>query len=367
MASHSRAEGALLDMAMKNLLILSPFDGLSHRFWRENVGEWLAQQDDYQVTQVALPARYFAWRHRGNSLTYSRHPELDGEWDLVIATSMTDLSSLRGLNASMRDVPVVLYFHENQFAYPGHDFGLLERQITNIYSALSANHVVFNSEFNRRTFLEGAEALLKKMPDEVPKGVVQEISDKSSVIPVALDLDAVGAPNRLDSPLKIIWNHRWEHDKGPDRLLTIVQGLLETDLEFQLSLVGEQFREQPSEMIMIMDMLKAKYALGETGFVESREAYLNLLGEHHVVLSTARQEFQGLSIMEGICQGCLPVTPDDLSYVEYVPEELRYSSEQDAVHILTTVVQQQSELPSLDLYQWQAVGPAWNKLVDGFI
>jgi len=346
-------------LTMNNLLLLSPFDGLSHRFWREHLVTWLEGQGDYRIRHIALPARHFAWRHRGNSLGYARHPDIAGSWDLVIATSMTDLSALRGMSPWMRDVPVILYFHENQFAYPGQALGALERQVTSIYSALSADQVVFNSEFNRRTFLEGARDLLARMPDEVPPGVVNEISGKSSVIPVALGLEQQVAFNVLEKPLRMIWNHRWEHDKGPERLLGIVESLIERGLDFSLSLVGEQFREQPEAMTKTIELLQANQRLGHLGFVESREEYLSLLRQHHVVLSTAHHEFQGLAVMEGICCGCLPVTPDDLSYVEYVPKPLRYGDINGAVQILADTIPNYSAPIDLSDYQWPQVGAAW--------
>lgn len=346
-------------LTMNNLLLLSPFDGLSHRFWRKHLATWLEGQGDYVVRHLPLPARHFAWRHRGNSLGYARDPDIAESWDLVIATSMTDLSALRGMSRWMRDVPVILYFHENQFAYPGQALGALERQVTSIYSALSADQVVFNSEFNRRTFLEGAEALLARMPDEVPPGIVNEISDKSSVIPVALGLEQQAAFNAAEQPLRIIWNHRWEHDKGPERLLRIVESLIDRGADFSLSLAGEQFREQPKAMTETIELLRVNNHLGHLGFVGSRDEYLSLLRQHHVVLSTALHEFQGLSVMEGICCGCLPVTPDDLSYVEYVPEALRYGDIDQAVEVLVDTIPGYSESIDLAAYQWAQVGPAW--------
>ena len=43
------------------------------------------------------------------------------DYDLALATSMVDLASLRGLIPKLAAVPSLLYFHENQFAYPaGH-------------------------------------------------------------------------------------------------------------------------------------------------------------------------------------------------------------------------------------------------------
>ena len=49
-------------------------------------------------TVLSLPARYFSWRIRGNSLSWAfgERERLQQPYDLIIATSMVDLTSLRG-------------------------------------------------------------------------------------------------------------------------------------------------------------------------------------------------------------------------------------------------------------------------------
>jgi glycosyltransferase involved in cell wall biosynthesis len=305
---------------MKKLLILSPYDGFSHGFWREGLAGYLA--GEFDITQCTLPPRFFSWRQRGNSLTFARKPELQRSFDLLIATSMTDLSALRGLNRNLSSVPAIVYFHENQFAYPGDNtVGLVERQLTSIYTALSADRILFNSEFNRSTFLAGAKHLLDRMPDEVPSGIVNGIEENSSIVPVALDIDPVKSYGSPGMRLKIAWNHRWEHDKGPGRLNEIVTELIRRKVDFELSLFGQQFSRHPVVFDEILEMLHINGNAGEVGFVENRTEYLSKLSAHDFVLSTADQEFQGLAIQEAMASGCIPVVPDALSYPEYVPDE----------------------------------------------
>ena len=57
---------------------------------------------------------------RGNPLSWavSERAELERDYDLVVATSMVDLATLKGLVPSLANTPSVVYFHENQFAYP---------------------------------------------------------------------------------------------------------------------------------------------------------------------------------------------------------------------------------------------------------
>ncbi|MCB1646925.1 MAG: DUF3524 domain-containing protein, partial [Pseudomonadales bacterium] len=125
-----------------NTLILSPYDAVSHRAWHQGLVTQLAGHD---LTVLTMADRHFSWRFRGNSLWYSTCPELHSHWDLVIATSMTDLATLKGLVPELAGTPVVVYFHENQFAYPSRQAGehLIERQMTSIYSALAADRLVF--------------------------------------------------------------------------------------------------------------------------------------------------------------------------------------------------------------------------------
>lgn len=350
---------------MQKILILSPYDGLSHRYWRVCLSQYLrSTQIDIELTEIGLPARFFSWRQRGNSLTFAMDSRLQASFDLIIATSMTDLSALRGLNRHLSDTPALVFFHENQFAYPGENtLGLIERQLTSIYTALSGDWLFFNSQFNLDTLLEGAQLLLRKMPDGVPPNLIDLIRAKSSVVPVAIEV-----PNEIriglqktrestDGVRKIVWNHRWEHDKGPALLLDIVQKLIAQGSPFKLSLLGEQFDRAPAAFEQIQTLLESAGALGVTGFIPNRQDYLQTLAEHDVVLSTALQEFQGLAIQEAILCGCIPVVPDRLSYPEYIPEAFRYESADDAVRVLL----QGRKDPGLSLsrYGWDEVGPMW--------
>jgi glycosyltransferase involved in cell wall biosynthesis len=347
-------------VVMKKLLILSPYDGFSHGFWREGLADYLA--NEFEVTQCTLPPRFFSWRQRGNSLSFALKPSLQQSFDLIIATSMTDLSALRGLNRHLSRVPAIVYFHENQFAYPGDNtVGLLERQLTSIYTALSADRVCFNSEFNRSTFLAGAKKLLGRMPDEVPSGIANSIERKSSIVPVALDIDPVKSSGPPGARLKIVWNHRWEHDKGPGRLCEVVTELLRREVDFELSLFGQQFSKQPPVFDEILEMLYANGNAGEIGFVESRAVYLAKLSAHDFVLSTADQEFQGLAIQEAMATGCIPVVPDALSYPEYIPAKYRYGTVVEAVDVFLS--HRTAEPLSLERYAWSTVGPDWTAML----
>ena len=151
------------------VLLLSAYDAHSHRRWRRGL---VAAFPDWDWTVLALPPRHFSWRVRGNSLSWAfgeRHT-LEQPYDVIVATSMTDLSALKGLVPSLAGIPTLVYCHENQFAYPEPPERVPRNapKITTLYAMLAADRVLFNSEYNRTTLLDGAGALLAQMPDAVP-------------------------------------------------------------------------------------------------------------------------------------------------------------------------------------------------------
>ena len=314
------------------LLLLSAYDAPSHRQWRESLcrgtPDW-----DWQV--LTLPPRHFAWRVRGNSLHWSiaERETLNAEYDLLVATSMVDLATLRGLVPALSRVPSLLYFHENQFAYPeGRNLhGLLESQMVSLYSALAADCLVFNSNYNRSSFLEGCAALLQRLPDYIPTGIDASLADKSHVLAVPVDVPAVEPLTRPTEGLQLVWNHRWEYDKGPEQLLEIASLLLDKGIDFTLHVVGQQFREQPPALTELKERLEQGGALGHWGYLEDRETYFSLLAACDVVLSTALHDFQGLAILEACALRCTPLVPERLVYPDYFEPAFCYADSEDAV------------------------------------
>lgn len=319
------------------ILLLSAYDAASHRYWHQNL---IAQFPEYDWTLLTLPGRFFAWRLRGNSLSwaFNERETLAQHYDLVIATSMTDLSSLKGFVPALSQTPCLVYFHENQFAYPrsGHEHPGVEPQILNLYTALAADRVLFNSDFNRRSLLEGAQKLLKKLPDHVPQGLPALIESKSEVLPVPLT-EACFLPHQsasADEPLNICWNHRREFDKNGELLHNAMEALEKRGIDYRLHLLGQQFPRQPG----VFDEISERFThrLGHNGFVASVTEYRQLLQSSDVVLSTALHDFQGLAVLEGVAAGAIPVVPDRLAYRELFTPEFRYAEGAQQLNHLTS-------------------------------
>lgn len=342
------------------VLLLSAYAARSHIHWQNMLQ---AMFPHWQWHILTLPPRHFSWRVRGNALYWSmtERAALERNYDLLVATSMVDLATLRGLVPSLAGVPTALYFHENQFEYPhnSQQHNLVEAQITSIYSALAADGIVFNSHYNHDSFLAGCTALLQRLPDHVPPAVVPLLRKRASVLPVPLDNNAFtpvepqwpGVPRQANGrPLRLLWVGRFEHDKGGGALPGILQQLDAQGLEYELAMVGQQFRQSPPVFSEIESAFS--HRLVHFGYLEGVTRYQALLQAADVVLSTAIHEFQGLAVMEAVARDCLPVVPDRLVYPEIYPGYCCYESypddpEREAAAAAALIMVAQRSLPAV--------------------
>lgn len=360
------------------VLVLSAYDAESHRYWREGLDAYCS---NYDFTHLSLPPRHFSWRIRGNSLSWAfgQQKTLAATYDLVLATSLVDLSALRGFVPSLGQLPTLVYFHENQFAYPpsADRHGSVEPQMVNLYTALCADRLLFNSRWNLDSFLDGVETLLSRMPDCVPEGLVERLAVRAEVLAVPVD-NPGNVSHQPDRSLDIVWNHRWEYDKGPAILLAAVQSCVERALPVRFHLLGQQFRRRPREFEQLLALLQANPSLvGHCGYVDERGDYLVALESADIVLSTALHEFQGLSVLEAMGRGCLPLVPDRLSYPEFVPAAFRYRSSPDkpvlegraiadrlAGLIELAVAGSWPSVPNVESFAWAVLGPRYRRVME---
>ena len=151
-------------------------------------------------------------------------------------------------------------------------------------SALAATRCVFNSAYNRDSFLEAAADLLRRLPDATPASWVPKIRARSTVLPLPLNLtETPVAPQHEhpEGPL-LLWNHRWEHDKNPETCFEGLLALAAEGVPFRVAVCGARFSRAPAVFE------RARSVLGDrvVHFGEADpEAYVRWLDRADVVLS----------------------------------------------------------------------------------
>jgi len=306
------------------ILLLSAYEAKSHKCWRKFLEENLA---GYHFTSIVLPPRFFSWRIHGNPLIFSEYEteKLTASYDLIIATSMCDVATIRGFFPNLAEIPVIVYFHENQFVYPEKERvkSYQDAQIKSINSAVVADRILFNSFYNMQTFLEKGEKLLKKMPDFNKMKIFEKLTAKSEVLPVPVYPPGPHRKTANNIPV-ILWNHRWEYDKAPERFFKAMEKLRNKGYIFNLNVVGQQFRRQPECFDKCKDIFKDEIL--NWGYVEDIDEYHDTLRDSDFVVSTSLHEFQGLAVLEAVSAGAVPVVPDRMAYREIFQDIYKYAS-----------------------------------------
>ena len=359
---------------MAKILLIEPFFGGSHRAWAEG----FQQFSSHKVEFLTLSAHHWKWRMHGGAVTLAKKfMESDFQPDLILATDMLDLTTFLSLTRSRTaHIPTVLYFHENQLAYPwsptdedpakGRDFHYI---FINYVSALTADAIAFNSAYNRDSFLSALPQVLARFPDHQDANNVTQIKAKSRVLPLGLDL------RRLDKgkealkihpehgPL-ILWNHRWEHDKNPESFFQILFQLQDEGLNFRLAVMGEQFPKQPA--IFLEARKRLSDDIVHWGFVKDHTEYAQWLWKSDILPVTTLHDFFGISVIEAMYCGCLPILPDRLAYPEHFPPEVKqayfYQSEAELAAMLRSAILEYPRKPQTDI-RTIAQKYDWNKMI----
>ena len=308
------------------VLSLQSYYGGSHKQFQQG---W-EKYSKHRWSILALPPRHWKWRMRHAAIYFAEEVQRrlgEGEqWDVVVCTDMLNLAEFRGLmRRQISGIPIVMFFHENQFAYPVREGYQRDEHLafTNFTSALAADRIWFNSKYNFDSMVAGLTRRLKRWPDFQPRKAIESLADKLTIEPLGIEQPAIdlspyqqAREQRAASgdPVHIVWAARWEHDKNADDLLVALKCLRERGVLFRLSLLGQSFQYSPDVFQEIKTEFQAEIL--RIGFQESRADYWQALAEADLFVSTAKHEFFGLAAAEGIAAGLLPLFPDRLAYPE---------------------------------------------------
>lgn len=318
-------------MTDNKVLLVEPYYGGSHKLFLDG----LVHAVDADFSLLSLPPRKWKMRmqlsapHFINEL--GKIPTEKRCFDTVLLSTFVDAAVFRALTPRVDGwndrCRCLTYFHENQFCYPGQLGKHTNHQFTaiNFSTALVSDEIGFNSEFNRSSFLSACRTYLGKAADMDIGGFLEAVEKKSSVLYPGIDfsgIDEARGDQGAHSPRLIIWNHRWEHDKNPEEFFETLYRLDDEGVDFRLSVMGENFKNQPACFAQARERLHERIV--HWGYIEDRNEYYRRLAEGDIVVSTALHEFYGISILEAVRAGCRPVLPKRLSYPELFGDEFLY-------------------------------------------
>jgi len=349
-------------------LFLEPFFGGSHRYFAEG----LAAHSRHEIDLVTLPARFWKWRMRGAALYFLKNiPSLE-DYDGLITSDMMSLADFRALTGAGCP-PALVYFHESQITYPLAPGEAMDVHFgfTDMTTALAAKRILFNSQTHFNAFFSKLPKFLKMMPDFRPTWAVDEIRSRAGVLHPGCNIADLngGVPSVPSGPPLIIWNHRWEFDKNPKDFFLALDEMVKRGLGFRLALLGENFQNCPKEFTAARKRYGKRIV--RYGYEPARATYEAWLKEGAVVISTANQENFGISMVEAISAGCIPLLPQRLSYPEIVPEsyhtDFLYKNQEELVEKLARVLsgssgsEKKAETLSLEMKRF-----SWHRMIQEY-
>ena len=364
---------------MKIALIEAFFSG-SHKAWAEG----LQRYSSHEIKIFSLPGKYWKWRMQGGAISLAKQL-LDSKFipDLILATDMLNLPLFVSLIKSEISVPVALYFHENQLAYPWsktdpdtanqRDFNY---HFINYSSALCADKVFFNSDFHRKSFFDELANFLRIFPDHRNLETPELLKPKSETLYLGLDLarfEEFVVLNTNEVPI-LLWNHRWEYDKNPESFFNMLFRIRKKGIPFQLVVLGEKYARYPA----IFDEARERLAenILHFGYANSFDEYARWLQMADIYPVTSNQDFFGISVVEALYSGVIPLLPDRLAYPEHLPEGKEwciYQNEKELEEKLLLLLEGKFIMETTDIrqyvsrYDWGNINSSYDKAFEQLV
>jgi glycosyltransferase involved in cell wall biosynthesis len=214
--------------------------------------------------------------------------------------------------------------------------------------------------------------------------LIDAIAAKSSVLSPGIDLARLDEPvsqsaarnPHLPSPIPhssiILWNSRWEYDKGPEAFFAALHALEERGVDFRVIVAGEPVDPNEPNFQAARAWLAPRTLAW--GYAPDQASYSAMLHQADLVVSSAIQEFFGISVIEAMYCGCVPILPRRLSYPDLLPPEHHaaclYDGDAGLVDKLEAAIGELAALKLRDFrgvaaqYDWSRMAPRWDAAVE---
>lgn len=353
--------------------MVEPWYGGSHQAWADGY----RRASVHNVRLVTHPGQFWRWRLRGGAVTLARAISEDlrmhGPVDAILVSGMVDLAQLMGLlRGDISDTPVAMYLHESQAAYPTAGAVDLEAAWRGWTSLVAADAVFINSRHHVAELTAALRRLVAMAPDQPHAYLMDDVVAALRVIPVGVDLIERRGDGGVGGAPVVLWNHRWDDDKQPDVFVDAIERLLARGVELAVVLAGEDNWTNQSRAAA------ARKRLGDAVVASGpfdRETYRSWVARSDVVVSVTSHEFFGISVVEALSAGCVPVLPAAHSYPEIVPDAYHQAAfyqvgefEQRLADVVANVTDARRSIAGLDgemaRYGWSEVAPQLDEAME---
>lgn len=355
-----------------DILLLDPFHTGSHAHWSSELTTGLNQRGQLHIELRTMKGKHWKWRMLGSASAFaSTIRKSDPLPDAILTTDMMDVSALRGqLPSQWRTIKIIQYFHENQLTYPwsptdpdARDGANRIYGFLNIQSALAADAIWFNSRHHKEQFLLAVRLFLAAMPDFKLPHAIETIENKSTVIPIGIhdmphpDLQRL-MTRPVSEPPVLLWNHRWEYDKGPDRFHDTLKALQRDNFHFQLVLLGQMFERMPPAYKAIQESFN--HVILHSGWVEDPSEYQTWLSKCDFLIHEPRQEYFGISVLEAMQSGVAPIVSKGHAYDNWMPDPFLRQPSVSLIQQMRSIASKMTEnrdnaMKCAQTFQWKTI------------
>lgn len=373
----------------------------SHTTWAEGF-QRASVEHDVHVEVVPCDR----WKFRLLVAAAELEHKVEEDDDIVVVDGMLDVTVLVALLKSDRPShccpKVFVYFHENQLTTPFTSQDRDKKQQTHWHYGMAhwrslqvADGCIFNSQTHLDAF---SKALPRVINEQCPRDSVQWhlsrchelLSTKCAVLRYGLELDELYSLSESTIPTPattmamqsndqipvILWNARLEEDKDPATFLDILhEARRRCKTPFRLIVLGTD----PSKEQIWTSRIRSEFAdqLLYLGWCQNRQDYAKWLRQASIVISTAQHETFGISIVESVFCGALPLLPNRLSYPEiFSPNDFPmhfYETTEDCVVKLLNILEMNKNDPisteaardkakdAISQFRWSVMGKVYDQ------
>ncbi len=194
-------------------------------------------------------------------------------------------------------------------------------------------------------YLKNENIELISNSDFTRKEIEKNLGIKSDIIYPPVDINKFLKVQNIKKEKKIVTISRFSIEKNLENVIEIFN-----KMNFPCELIGNA---KHKSQFKVLDQLQAKKRKNVKIYNNiSKIKIPQLLLSAKAYLHTSKETF-GISVVESIAAGCIPIVPDNSAHKETVPfEELRYKNNEDAVKKINDVMEGKFDdfLPKLSVH-----------------